>query len=37
MVIEIGTKQMTKQSEAMILTKQDDVEEKEAVVELLKL
>lgn len=37
MVVEIGTEQMTEQSEAMVLTEQDDVEEEEAVVELLKL
>lgn len=34
-MVEVGTEQITEQSEAIVLTEQDDVEEEEAVVELL--
>lgn len=37
MVVEVGTEQMTEQSEAMVLTEQDGAEEEEAVVELLEI
>ena len=37
MIVDVGTEQITEQSEAMILTEQDEIEEDIVGIELLKL